>query len=304
MHNCGHDIHTALLLGTAAVLFRNPDKLTGKVVFLFQPAEEVAGGADDIVAEGVLKALGVQKIFAQHVAPGMPVGTISLSPGTPLAGSSYFKLRLKGRSSHAATPFEGDDLPLLASKIVQELSNLPARRIDIANRPVVVSVTKVEAVGSASNILPSQAEISGTVRTFEDPMTSHDGNIPIADLLRLTVERFSTAVGVTHEWEFRRGAPPTTNDHRLFDQVAGALRGTWLGTFDTRPTRGMVSEDFGYYTQVYPALYFGLGIAKDGQGEAGVHTMEFTTSPAAFPYGVRLLVNLAQIGTIGTASWD
>jgi metal-dependent amidase/aminoacylase/carboxypeptidase family protein len=98
MHNCGHDMHAAILLGTASIMSANKDRFVGKIVFLFQPAEETPGGADDIVREGILRRLGVERTFAQHVAPGMPVGTVALQPGYSLAGSNYFHLKLKSLS--------------------------------------------------------------------------------------------------------------------------------------------------------------------------------------------------------------
>src|SRR3569623_1332460 len=145
MHNCGHDAHAAILLGVAAMLRNHAGQLSGKIVFLFQPAEAVAGGADDIVRDGTLEKLGVPRIFAEHSAPGMPVGTVGVSPGDTLAGSNYFKLVLTGRSSPAAAPADGDDVALGAMKVAEEISELPARRRDISSRPAVVSKTNIAA---------------------------------------------------------------------------------------------------------------------------------------------------------------
>jgi amidohydrolase len=246
MHNCGHDAHAAMLLGAASVLIRNKDKIAGKIVFLFQPAEETPGGADDIVHEKILTRLGVEKIFAAHSAPGLAVGSISASPGASVAGSNTFKVRLKGRGSHAAAPFEGDDIPLLTTHLVQRLSYLPARRLDIANRPVVVSVTKIVVDGPASNVLPTAGEISGTVRAFEDPSAAGEGKLPIQSLLKDEVDRFAVEHGITAEWEFHAGSPPTINDAQTFSELAAPLTLAWPGIFDTGPFRGMFSEDFAY----------------------------------------------------------
>lgn len=299
MHNCGHDVHAAILLATARHVAAHPDRFAGKLVFLFQPAEESAGGADDIVEEGVLDSLGVGKMFALHAAPGMPVGMVAISPGAALAGSNYFTLTLKGRGSHAAAPFEGDDLPVVASHFVQALTQLPARRVDLANRPMVVSVTRLKAESGGLNILPASAELAGTIRAFEDLKTSQAGEQTLESLLTGTLDRLATAYNVTADWSLRSAAPPTRNDEALFADIVPRLRQAWPGTVDTRASRGMFSEDFAYYTAKRPALYFSLGVAKNGLGEAGVHTVTFTVHPDALEAGVRLMSLIARLATVG-----
>jgi amidohydrolase len=303
MHNCGHDVHAALLLGTAAILIRNPDKIAGKIVFLFQPAEETPGGADDIVREGILPKLGVEKIFAQHVAPGMPTGTIAISPGYALAGSSYFKLKIKGKGSHAAAPFEGDDVPLLAARFAQDLAQLPARHLDIANRPVVISVTRLSADGGAGNVIPAEAELSGTIRAFEDIEDALPGQVPLKQILDRAVERMAKAAAIDYEWSIRPGAPPTLNNIILFDKVTKSLSQARPGTLNALPSRGMFSEDFAFYTKFSPALYFSTGVAKDGRGTVGVHNIDFDVHPDVLEHGLRLMTLLAVIGTTGSAIW-
>jgi amidohydrolase len=302
MHNCGHDVHAAMLLGVANILRRNVNALAGTIVFVFQPAEETPGGADDLVRDGILMNLGVQKIFAQHVAPGLPVGTISIAPGTLLAGSSYFSIRLTGKGSHAASPWEGDDVGLLAAQLAQELSYLPARHIDIANRPAVISITRLIADGGASNALPSQAELSGTLRAFEDPTEAPAGQPALAELMRTTVERFAAGQGIEAAWTFHAGSPPTTNNKKLFDETIGTLSKAWSTGLNTVPSRGMFSEDFAFYTRYHPALYFGLGISGGGFGTAGVHTREFTIHPDTLQAGTRLMALLGIIATTGKSS--
>ena len=304
MHNCGHDAHAAILLGTAASLIRNVNKLSGKVVFLFQPAEETPGGADDIVNERLLDTLGVTKIYAEHSAPGVPVGTITISPGPTMAGSNYFSLELDGHSAHAAAPFESDDVLLSATKIAQELSYSPARRFEIAVRPVVVSITKFSADGGASNVLPSRATINGTIRAFEDPKVAPAGGKSIEQILLAIIDGLSKSYGLTYLWDFRTGSPPTINNPSLFDSTVRPLAENFPGTIDTSPYKGMYSEDFAYYTPHYQALYFSLGIAKDGLGQAGVHTKDFTIHPHAFKYGLMLMNLLAEMGTTGRADWQ
>jgi len=303
MHNCGHDIHASILLGTAAVLIANTERISGKIVFLFQPAEETPGGADDIVHEKILDDLGVQAIFAEHVAPGLPIGTVAIAPGYALAGSNYFHLKIRGKGSHAAAPNEGTDTPLVAARMAIELSDYPARHLDIANRPVVISVTRLLADGNAGNVIPADAELSGTIRSFENIFKSENATPSLKERLDQLVARMATETAVDTEWTVRPGAPPTRNDAALFDRMITPLGQAWPGMLDTHPGRGMFSEDFSYYTESLPALYFSIGVSKDGRGLASVHTGEFDAHPDVFAHGLRLMTSLAVIGTTGKMDW-
>ncbi len=299
MHSCGHDIHASILLGAASILMHNKDKLSGKIVILFQPAEEVAGGADDIVNEHILDDLGVQKIFAEHVSPGLPVGTISVGAGPALAGSNYFKLEITGKGAHAAEPSAGDDVLLVSARIAEAISYAPARRIDLANRPAVVSITKFVADGGASNVLPSSVAMEGTIRAFEDLKTAPDGGTSLEATLLGIIDGEAKAAHLTYTWNLRKGSPPTINNTALFDSTLKPLGAAFPGKIDANPYKGMASEDFAYYTTRTQALYFSLGVAKDGLGQGNLHTADFTAHPDAFRYGLTLMTLLGEIGTKG-----
>jgi len=296
MHSCGHDAHAAMLLGVAKVLKAQEPTLRGRVVLLFQPAEETKGGADDIVAEGILPRLGVRSIFSQHAAPGLPVGTVSISPGATLAGSTALTIMIHGRGSHAAMPWQGDDVPLAAAKIVQSLADLPARRIDLLNRPTVISVAYVAAGDdSTTNVLPTDAVIKGTIRSFEDIDHAEKGATTLHGEIEARVAGTAKAAGVNYDLKLVEGPPPTVNDPALFGALIPRLEKEWPGLVDTTPVRFMVAEDFAFYTKAIPALYFGLGVERDGLGGAGVHSPEFTIHPDALAEGVRLLALTAEL---------
>ncbi|WP_167759843.1 M20 metallopeptidase family protein [Massilia horti] len=303
MHNCGHDVHASILLATAALIRTNADHFKGKIVFLFQPAEEVAGGADDIVKDRILEQLGVERIFALHSAPGMPVRTIGLTPGAILAGSNYFTLTLSGRGSHAAAPQDGDDVLLSAMRVAQGLSYAPAREIDIAARPMVLSITKFAGDSGATNVLPSSVEIKGTIRAFEDLTKDAAGAPSLEKLLVDRIGKMGAVYGLHPKWELRPASPPTSNDPALFAKLAPLLTASYSGHVETGQSRGMFSEDFAYYTPIVPALYASLGIAKDGLGTAGVHSMDFTIHPDALSAGIELMIRFAEFGTSDTITW-
>lgn len=294
MHSCGHDAHAAMLLGAASYIRANQNNFTGRLVFIFQPAEEIAGGADDIVNSGLLTTLGVEAIFAQHCAPGLPVGSATVSRGATMAGSTTFELTITGRSSHAAVPFEGDDVAVVAAHFIDALATFPARHLDIANRPVVISPTELTTNASATNVLPTEASIRGTIRAFERLDQAPAGATPIATLLLAHLNDLARAYGVTVALRLTPGAPPNVNDDTLFDRAVVALGPTFRGNLSTPNYRGMFAEDFAFYTSAVRSLYFNLGIAKDGLGSGAIHTSAFTIHPDALEVGVRLLIAIAR----------
>ncbi|WP_221031540.1 M20 metallopeptidase family protein [Actomonas aquatica] len=296
MHNCGHDAHAAMVLGAAQVITRHPEAFTGQIIFLFQPAEEIRGGADDIVADGILKRLGVQAVFAQHVAPNLPVGTVSFTSGSTLAGSNYFTITLRGKGSHAAVPFEGADLPLVAAKVTEALASFSARRLDVLNRPAVVSVTQIET-GSAKalNVVPNEATVAGTIRAFMDvDEAAPEGGPSVRAQLTAILDGLTAAYGATYDFKLRKGSPPTRNDVSLERQILPAVNAAWPGVLQVSTHRGMFAEDFSYYTGAFPCLYFGLGVTGPDGPAGGVHSAEFALDPDALAVGTRWLVELAQ----------
>jgi amidohydrolase len=299
MHNCGHDIHTAILLGVAKAVSTDDSAFRGKVVFVFQPAEEVKGGADDIVASGILKKLGVQAMFAQHVAPGTPLGTWQITPGAVMAGSNYFTITIKGKGSHAAAPSAGSDIPLVAARLIETLSSIPARNIDLLNDPMVLSVTQIQTGQSnALNVLPAEATIGGTIRAFYDldtPLKS--SGLSAHDILSRATVGIANAYGVEIDFNLRKATPPTVNNTTLAEIIIPQLQEEMPDAVEVAMGRGMFSEDFAYYTPHHPCLYFSLGIMKDGLGKGGLHTADFDIHPDTLKEGLYFMWQLAQIAS-------
>jgi amidohydrolase len=299
MHSCGHDAHTAMLLAAAERIARSAASLSGTFVFVFQPAEETPGGADDIVASGLLSRLGVTSLVALHAAPGLPVGAVALSPGPILAGSHYFTVTVSGRGSHAAAPHEGDDVPRVTAELVSDLVRLPARRFDAVGKPVVISVTAI-ATGNAqsANVLPTTAVFSGTLRTFQDISASRTGTPSIKGQVEQFLYERARSLGTDARIAWRPGPPPTVNDGKLYDQAMSGLRRRWPDLTIGPAAPSMFAEDFAFYTPRFPCLYAALGIARDDLGQAPVHTDGFTVHPDALAVGTRLLLELVTPETV------
>lgn len=298
MHNCGHDAHAAMLLGLAYTVSRSLRHYGGKIVLVFQPAEESAGGADDIVNSGLLHKLGVTQIYSQHVAAHLPVGVLEFSRGTFLAGSTKVEVTIDGQGGHAAMPFNTSDVPLTTARIALDLSEYPARHFDTANSPVVLSFAHISSgKPDQSNVLPGSGYLVGTLRTFENPFG--DNETSIASVLDARLQSLAATFHVTAQLKLTPGAPPTTNNDELLDLTVATLRKQWSNAENIKLSRDryMVAEDFSYYTPVFRSLYWSIGISKEGLGDANVHSASFTIHPDALKYGLAALVITAREAT-------
>ncbi len=282
MHACGHDGHTATLLGTAQVLAGLREYLPRPVKLLFQPAEETVGGADGMITAGALK--DVESIVALHGWPNLEVGQIGYRPGPMMASADIFDLTIKGKGGHAAYPHTTVDPIVIGSQIAGAWQTLASREVSPLDS-VVVTVTQFHA-GSAYNVIPGVAELKGTVRCLSNS---------VRDEMPGRMERIAAGICAAfradYEFAYTSGPPVVVNDPALTSlvQAVGAdiLAPGGVSLLET-PTMG--AEDFAYYLLQIPGVMFRLGV---GTNVTALHTPTYNFSDGALPYGMAMLSNLA-----------
>ncbi|HEV2145998.1 MAG TPA: amidohydrolase [Longimicrobiaceae bacterium] len=294
MHACGHDLHTAMLMGTAQVLAGMRERIPGTVVFIFQPAEEgpppgEEGGARLMVKEGVLQDPKPDAVFGLHVWP-QPVGTLHFRPLGTMAAADNVRIVVRGKQTHGAVPWGGVDPIVVGAQIVSALQAIPARQLDLTVAPAVVTIGSFQG-GVRQNIIPDSVVMLGTIRTFDTTMQRETH-----ERVRRTAQMIAQAAGATAEVEIREAAALTFNDPELTARMAPTLARVVgperLGT--VRPITA--AEDFSYYQQQVPGMFFFLGIVPEGQDPARVpanHSPHFFADEGALPVGVRAMAHVA-----------
>jgi amidohydrolase len=311
MHACGHDAHTAILLGVAEALASARSRLPGTVLFLFQPAEEGAppgerGGAGLMLEEGAFDDPRPDVVFGLHVSSFYRFGEIGLVPGAAMASSDRLTIVVHGRSTHAGYPWNGVDPIAVASQIVQALEALPARQVD-ARVPSVVSFGAIHG-GVRYNIIPDEVELQGTVRALRQDVREE-----LHERIRRTARAIAEGAGATADVEIADGNPITRNDPELARRIRPTLERVAGREHVIEPLPWTGAEDFALYLERVPGVFFFLGTNPPGVDPAGAepnHSPRFTLDENALGIGVRALAQLAvdvlagSIATGATANPD
>ena len=292
MHACGHDGHTATLVGVASVLQSIEHELPVCVKLLWQPAEEGGGGAEKLVAAGVLDGrIGpkVQAIFGLHGWPGLKVGTVATKPGELLAATDQFYATFVGRGCHGAFPHTGIDPIVTACEAVVNLQQFVSREMEPTD-PAVVTVGKVHT-GTATNVIPDTATIEGTARTLTPTARKK-----IAAAIRRRCAGIAAANACELKFTWEEGYPPTVNDPAMADYVAKVARQTvGADRYFPVPRPSMGGEDFAYYLEKVPGCFFLVGVEPPGSNAyPPLHSDRYDFTDAAMQVGVRMFVELVR----------
>ncbi len=293
MHACGHDTHTAILMGVAEVLSKNKDKIKGTVKFIFQPAEEgpppgEEGGALLMVKEGVMENPKVDAIFGLHINSQTPVGTIRYKSGGTMAAAQSFTIKVKGKQSHGSQPWSGVDPILISAKIIDGLQTIISREANLTNEAAVITVGKIKS-GVRFNIIPESAEMIGTIRTLDYDMK----DLINKRMIEMT-ETIAKAYGGEATCEIKEATEITYNEPTLVDQMLPTLQRV-AGTASVQTQKAITgAEDFSYFQKEAPGFFFFLGGMTPGNTESFPHhTPDFKIDDSGLILGVKALTEMS-----------
>ena len=292
MHACGHDTHTAMLLGTACVLSEMREELRGNVKFIFQPAEEYnpVGGAPGMIRDGVLENPHVDALFALHVWPAYQTGKIAIRSGATMAASDRIFLTVRGKTAHGSRPDQGLDAVVAAAHVITGLQAIISRRVSPLDS-AVLTIGRIEG-GYRYNVIPDCVKMEGTVRTLNPDVQE---NMP--DWIRRTAQGIATGFGAECECEYVKGYPPLVNDSVLAERARESVRRRLGDSAVVVPEQpDLTAEDFAFFGRERPAVMAWLGCRPEGvrlEDMAMLHNTKFCPDEECFRYGIEYLAESA-----------
>ncbi|RNB79417.1 amidohydrolase [Brevibacillus nitrificans] len=287
MHACGHDAHTSILMGAAQFLSQQARPEKGNIAFVFQPAEEGLGGASEMIKDGLLSAYNIEAMAGLHVFPGLPTGQISAVRGVSCAAADRIRINIIGRGGHAAHPHQAIDSVAVTAEVLSALQHIASRQVNPLD-PVVITIGQIQG-GSASNVIAPEVELLGTVRTLNPALREQ-----MPGKIEAVVKGVTMALGASYEFDYHFGYPSIVNDDQMVDRLLVTSDQVLGHGKYQMVTPSMGGEDFSYYTEHVPGVFFRLGVGNpEKQTQYPLHHPMFDIDEDALPVGIAMLSALA-----------